>query len=320
MGENEVNNYKAYEAYLSIVGSTPSEYYKDYYKEFVESNFDDSTSIKRVYHNGRSIDVRVVGIYTKESPIRKIEGFKKIIFNGLGYEVKIGDIFEFDENHWLCLDTKTSSVNESCSVLKCNNAISLFVNNRIHQIPVAIEDAIRFHDLDIEDTKYFSIPDSKIIMLVPDNQLTNGNVRRGDVYNLSNDSYRVIDRNSVIKPGLIVLKLEYTSEEQILPSVNNEQPVQAEYKIIGDSEIKIGQTKTYQALKFDSQNVIIEGVEFEFEIESGGTPSSAYELIVLSGNECQIKCMNSTYNIILRATDEDNEEVVEKTIMLKGLF
>ncbi len=335
------NDYKAYNAYLSVSKSNPSEHYEEYYKEFMKANFHDSTSIKAIKHNSNEeyIDARVVSVYTKEAPARRMDSFKKIIFDGLDYDINIGDMFEFDDRNWLCTDVKSDVVNKSCSVLRCNNYIKVFVNDEIHQIPVVIEDQVRFYDLRSQDTNHISIPDSKIIMLVSANDITRGNIGRSDVYKISDseDNYTIIDRNSVIIPGIIVFKLEFTSTEQILPEdIEGEEPEGEEpenedvqYQIVGSSEIKVFQSEAYevQKLVYDSESEEYEVADiidkqFDFEIIPGDTPGTAYQLDDISDIKCEIECKESVYNIILKAVYENEENGIEleKEIQLMNLF
>lgn len=83
-----------------------------------------------------------------------------------------------------------------------------------------------------------------------------------------------------------------------------------------DSEIKLNQTKTYTAYKYDNGVVTAQG--FTFSVSGDST---AYTLIIVNGNSCTIKCLKSGYSIVLSATDtSDVTKVTSKTIVLKSLF
>ena len=97
--------YESYNAYLSTIKSTQVEYYKDYFQEIVDDQFEDASTIKTVKHNTVDVVVRIVGVYTKESLNKRIEGLQKIIFKNSDYVVNVGDIFEVEhhiQNHVLC--------------------------------------------------------------------------------------------------------------------------------------------------------------------------------------------------------------------------
>jgi peptidoglycan hydrolase-like protein with peptidoglycan-binding domain len=83
-----------------------------------------------------------------------------------------------------------------------------------------------------------------------------------------------------------------------------------------DSEIKINQTKTYIAQKYNNGVAIAQS--FTFSV-AGDTTS--YQLVVIDGNSCTVKALKSSGTITLKATDNsDISKVVEKLITLKNVF
>jgi hypothetical protein len=83
-----------------------------------------------------------------------------------------------------------------------------------------------------------------------------------------------------------------------------------------DTEIKLNQTKTYTAQKYDNGVAIAQG--FTFSVSGD---SSAYTLTTVDVNNCTIKCLKSGYTIVLSATDiSDVTKITTKSISLKSLF
>lgn len=83
-----------------------------------------------------------------------------------------------------------------------------------------------------------------------------------------------------------------------------------------DTEIKVNQTKTYTAQKYNNGNPIEQ--TFTFSVVGD---ISAYELVIIDGNSCSIKCLKSGYTITLNAMDtNDTIQVITKDIILKPLF
>ena len=83
-----------------------------------------------------------------------------------------------------------------------------------------------------------------------------------------------------------------------------------------DSEIKLNQTKTYTAQKYNNGVAVVQ--TFTFSV-SGDT--SAYTLTTVDGNNCTVKCLKSGYTVVLSATDvSDVTKVTTKSITLKSLF
>ncbi len=83
-----------------------------------------------------------------------------------------------------------------------------------------------------------------------------------------------------------------------------------------DSEIKLNQTKTYTAQKYDNGVSIAHTFTFSVIGEA-----NAYQLVVVDGGTCSIKALKSGYILVLRATDNsDITKYIEKSITLKSLF
>jgi len=91
------------------------------------------------------------------------------------------------------------------------------------------------------------------------------------------------------------------------------------YELLGSVDIIKGYSQIYTAKKY-LNGILVEGVEFTFSIIPGSTPTSAYTLNIIDGDQCSITANLFTYYITLRAVDDGNGEIVEKSIKLKNLF
>jgi hypothetical protein len=123
--------YEAYNAYLSILPSTPSEQYAEPFNEIVKNEFDEATTIKTILHKGNSIKARVVGKFNTETLSRNNDDYQKIIFDNKDYEVNVGDPFEFDGFNWICTDIMSTPLSKSCTVSKCNNTLKYYDKNSV---------------------------------------------------------------------------------------------------------------------------------------------------------------------------------------------
>lgn len=314
--------YESYNAYLFVTKSTPKESYKQSFQDIVAVDFEDASTIKTIKHNKRNIKARIVRVFSKESLNRRIDSLKKIIFKDNDYIVNTGDIFEFDGNKWLCIDTGKTLYSRSCTVGKCNDTLKIYNNGEIEESSYFVLDNIALTRMGIDQNRYITIPQSKMLIVVADNEI-NRNISRNDVYKLKGlDDYRVIDINRIRFNGLIILELDFSISEQQIPNESNEsEEIITGYKIIGDSDIYIGQSKFYQAIKY-IDGEIIQDAKFEFSIH-GDILANKYSLSIIDEQNCKIEAKGYTYVIILRATDinnEENEKYVEKEIKLRGLF
>jgi hypothetical protein len=309
--------YESYNAYLSVTKSTPSDIYKDEFQELVNAEYENTTTLKTVLHNGNSITVRVVGKFNTETLSRQNENYQKIIFRTPDYVVSVGDIFEFDNAKWICTDISSTVVSKSCTVTKANNEIKVYKNSILYKVPCIVEDAIRLYSMGIDTNKYIVEPNTNVVVRVANNAITSL-IARNDIYRIGANNYKVIDISDIINPGLIVLKLNWTAEEQVLPNTTSD--IVAEYEIVGDADIIKNYSETYTANKYNN-GVLVPDAQFDFIIIPGDTPISAYTLTIISDTQCSIKANASTYYITLRAIDRiDNTKHIEKTIRLKSVL
>ena len=210
-------SYESYNAYLSVTKSTPSEIYKDEFQELVNLEYENTTTIKEVLHNGNPITVRVVGKFNTETLSKRNDNYQKIIFRTPDYEVKVGDIFEFDSAKWICTDVTYTTVSKSCTVTKSYYDLNVYKNGILYKVPCIVEDLTRLYSMGTDENKYIIQPSTDIIIRVPNNEVTTL-IKRGDTYKLENNNYKVNDLSDIINPGLLILKLEWTAEEQHLPN------------------------------------------------------------------------------------------------------
>lgn len=214
-------SYESFDAYLSVVKSTPSEIFKDEFQEFVNVEYGNSTTLKSVLHNGNSIEVRVVGKFNSETLSRQNDDYQKIIFKTPDYVVNIGDIFEFDNLQWICTDITYTTVSKSCTVSKANNTLKFYKNGILYKIPYVVIDNISLTRMGEEENKYITIPESAMMIMVADTEITR-QIKRNDVFVLYDkngvkDNYEIVDINRIRKPGLIIFETKWTAVKQKLP-------------------------------------------------------------------------------------------------------
>lgn len=231
-------SYESYNAYLSVTKSTPSDIYKDEFQELVNAEYENTTTLKTVLHNGNSITVRVVGKFNTETLSRQNENYQKIIFKTPDYVVNVGDIFEFDNAKWICTDISSTVVSKSCTVTKANNELKVYKNSILYKVPYVIENGSNLSDLSVSENRYLVVPDGVLYIKVPNNSISQI-IKRDDIYKLSDvDNYKVIDIDRVKQPGLLIIKLQWSAEEQPLPNYS--------INILNGSEVNLQQSTTLQ--------------------------------------------------------------------------
>jgi len=159
--------------------------------------------------------------------------------------------------------------------------------------------------------------DSDILVMIPDT-VTNRLITSNYVFKIGMFNYEVIKPDDISRPGLLLLPMSFVNQEQIIPVVAEPEDEGISYILSGEDEITKGYSETFTATKYNN-GVEVAG-SFTFSIVAGSTPESAYTLTVVDGDECSITANAYIYSIVLRATDDDSGEYVEKTIRLVSLF
>lgn len=221
-----------------------------------------------------------------------------------------GSILKFDNKNWMIV-TKIydNRAYKTASVLQCSN--SIVVDGNI--VPVCVESQTRLYALGIWNDKFFSTPESEVVIMIPDNDTTKA-IRRNDVFRLTSDNYVVVDLNKIIMPGIIVAKLNWCIEDAIVDSDSTIPEIDNGYVILGQDEIKFGQTAIYTVRKYVAGQEV--SATFTFSIIG---QDNAYGLTTVSENQCAIKCNDYSYDVVLRAT-ETEDEFTDKQIKLRPLL
>ena len=209
--------YESFDAYLSVTKSTPSEIYKDEFQELVNAEYENTTTLKEVLHNGNPITARVVGKFNTETLSKRNDNYQKIIFKTPDYEVKVGDIFEFDGAKWICTDVTHTTVSKSCTVTKSYYDLNIYKNSILYKVPCIVEDVTRLYSMGADENKYIIQPSTDIIIRVPNNEVTTL-IERDEIYKIGMSQYKVVDISDIINPGLLILKCIWSAENQHLPN------------------------------------------------------------------------------------------------------
>jgi len=271
-------SYESYNAYLSVTKSTPSEVYKDEFQELVNTEYENTTTIKTILHNGNSIAVRVVGKFNSETTSRQNENYQKIIFKTPDYTVNVGDIFEFNNAKWICTDITSTTVSKSCTVTKSTHEIKVYKNNILYKVPCIVEDAIRLYNMGTDENKYFINPNTNVVARIPFNEVTQL-INRDEIYKIGLSNYKIVDMSDIINPGLLVLKLEWTAEEQYLPNYK--------INILNGDNIQVNVNDTLQ---------------IQCEVLDGDTLLSPTQLLIYSSSDKKIATIDNNGKVTILKT------------------
>jgi len=205
-------NWNLYEKRLKIDGINVRDSQINLTKDSIIDNFRDTPSYRLSYINESTSSTGIQVIDNKNA-------YVKTIVMQPNDSINVGDIFEFDNLKWICIEAdKTNPVNERGIVYQAKHTITLNKNHILYNIPCIVESAVRLYQLGDKDNKYLSEPSTNIIIRVPNNDITRL-IKRSDVYKIGMQNYRVVDVNDVIESGLLVLKMEFALSEQPKDSI-----------------------------------------------------------------------------------------------------
>jgi len=290
-------------------------------KNIISTEFKNSTSYNLVKINNVDRDVRIV----EESSIIKNPNKKRLLCYP-DETISVGDVVLWNSDNWICSEIdNTSEVSDVGLISRCNNILKFYdktqnQNNILHEIPCIIVDKIT---TDIQENKFLLTIDCDILVMIANND-TNNLISPNDIFKIGRYSYYTIKPDDISKSGLIILPMKFTEEmqeEYVDDSENDSENDDNDSNYIltseslPDNEIILTQTKIYEVNKY--VDGVIVGQEFSFDVVGD---VSVYQLVVLDGNSCSIKCLKSGSVITLKAIDDSNGEIVLKDIKLKNLF
>jgi len=244
-----LGDFDLYKSRMSAYGKTIREGRINATTNIIKSTFADSPSYFDVTINDAETATGVQ-IVDDTSTINQVNQNDKIILMQPGDVLSAGYIINYLDKKWLCVACELfNNIYYKGKITKCNNTLTLNQSGILYQVPCCVESAVRLYQLGVEENKYLTEASTNIVVRVSNNDITQ-KIRRGDKYKLSTQTYEVIDKNDDIEPGLIVLKMEFCAEQQVLPTYT--------INILNGNDLSIivGNTLTLNAEVLADDNII----------------------------------------------------------------
>ena len=177
----------------------------------VKENFD----IRR-YYSAEGADVIVDGINCRAlvqyftNPLNQAKYDRKLHVT-MDININTGSIVDYDGYKWLVIGSIDDiQAYKTAGMVKCNNTLNLYINSILHQIPCIVSNNI---DLGTDENNYISVPDSTIILKIPNNEITR-QIKHGEIYELGLQNYELKDINDIVESGILKMEIEYSQEMQ----------------------------------------------------------------------------------------------------------
>ena len=319
------------EARMSVYGSSN----QDMINNTTFDNFNENPAYREIEFNGEMIGVHIIDnqINTRDGTINRY------MIAEPPMEFKIGDMIVDDKgDYWICILINNLQYNKVL-IIPCNNILTFQTpDTTIHTIPCILTDRASVYSDGVDDTKYLSLPDGLIKIVVPNNTTTNtfDLLNKKLIFDHSIDSvYKVKKVGKLLKQGLIEIiaeiqvcdpntdNLELNLSNYIdttkpeIPEIPPEIPDERNYEVIlyGQDTITLMQTGNYSVRTFD--NGIETSHEVKFEIDN----TSLANIKSQDGRNCVV-ATNTNFSMgevklkVILLVDE--AVFVEKTIGITG--
>jgi hypothetical protein len=123
--------YKYLDASLSIHPTSMKEEFIGYLQQKLDEDFYNSTDSFTIqeeypYASGtlRNVDVRINHVINTATGLNQGDDWKKLLFKDLDHPTKVGDLYYFDNNYWLCINAEAiKSLTSTCIIRRCSNTL-----------------------------------------------------------------------------------------------------------------------------------------------------------------------------------------------------
>ena len=184
--------------------------FTDNMKNLVSTEFENSTSYELVKISGFDRKTRIV----EESSIIKNPNRKRLLCFP-DETISIGEIVEFDNSNWICVNGETTSKISDVGIIeRCNNVLKFYDStSTLHQIPCIISKG----SISLDEQKIISTLDSEIVVQISNTSITR-QIPMSYVFKLGMRNYSVTDINDITVNGLLLIKMVYSEVEQQIPT------------------------------------------------------------------------------------------------------
>lgn len=295
-----MGTYDVYKNRVTAYGSTIREGRINTMTNRITNSFEDSPSYEDVMFND---DSKTTGVHIIDdaTAINNTNQYSKIIVMQPGANLQVGDVITWNTVKWLCVACEmVGEIYFHGKIVKCNHSLTVYKNGISSQVPACVDNGVRWYQMGTNETRLVEIPEGVIILRVPDTTTT-ALLQRGEVYGIGRQNYKISDIQDAIEPGLLVLRMEWTTETpETIPSPT---PVQ-DIVIEGADSILKNNTAVYTT---DYEGVVT------FSIVGGYATITSQ-----ANNSCTVKAGGTYGEFTLRAVF--GEESGTKTVKVVGLF
>ncbi len=130
--------------------------------------------------------------------------------------IECGYLIDYDDGKWLVIsEVSGKRYNKYKGIMqKCHNTLTVNIAGILHRVPYVVTKKV---NLNIDVTYYLTVLENEIYILVANNPI-NSNIQLNDIYKIGRFNYKVISMDDISRPGLLLMKMKYSEEGQVLPN------------------------------------------------------------------------------------------------------
>lgn len=201
--------------------------------------------------------------------------------------LRVGDMIKWNEKNWLCITTEMfGDMYYIGNIELCKASLQMYLDGVLYEIPYIVASG----STGIDENKYMSTPIGKTVLKVSNNAITQ-NIKRNDIYKFTDKSnYKVLDIDEITEVGLLIIELEFSLEEQIIPEIPPIILNNAVY-ITGTQSIIRNDTENYSCV-FKNNGIVYSDESIFYLTADDGISETNLAIITnqnSSLNSCSIK-------------------------------
>ena len=165
--------YESYTAFRKYNSSIPGDYFKSSIQHKIDQDFQTSinyTIIKikdRFTKTFSDIGVRIEN-YGAETSFYANDEFKRIIFQNMDYQIRLGDIVEFSGYRWIAMQPKSINAATSSAIIQRCNAILKFTESTPLTDNIIELDCMIMNRMNATlNNRVIDIPDGSLFVTLP---------------------------------------------------------------------------------------------------------------------------------------------------------
>lgn len=189
----------------------PNEMYRDLQQEFVNLQWDNTSTLTTVEEQDdigsqlyKNIEVWIDSIVADTTTgLKDTRDFCKLIFKDINHRVVRGLMYKFDNNYWLINNySQYSGVVQQCGVRRCNNFLRIIdpLNGAVQSIPCCVD-----YDMaspSQQTSKYIITPNNHAVVMVQGNELTSRLLKTNTRYMLSGRPFKLLSYQNAVEYGI----------------------------------------------------------------------------------------------------------------------